>query len=161
MSDNYLRLFPDDLTFVPTADAAAAAVDLVNQSVPTAQDVRAITHSSPAFIDQGSNLEAIICPACASRLSFYDGEEAARVEAWWHQVTDPLDEANLAEMHVLMLCCHAQVRFTSLKFHWPAGFASFEISILNPGINTGLQEETMLRLHSILGCGLQQIWAHY
>src|SRR5512140_3869557 len=109
MSDNYLRVFPADINFVPSESAARAAAELLASELPEADQVVPETYGYPAFIDQGTNLEVIICPSCGSRLSFYAGPEAERVSAWWHSVVDPLEGCSVAGLSVRMLCCGASV----------------------------------------------------
>jgi hypothetical protein len=44
---------------------------------------------------------------------------------------------------------------------WPAGVASFEISIRNPGLADRLDAALVSELEKALGCQVRQIWAHY
>jgi hypothetical protein len=83
------------------------------------------------FIDQGANLEAIVCPACGERLEFQPAQELDPIREWWYGVTDPLGQGNVAKVEATMPCCQAVVPFATLQFEWPAGIASFEVSIMN------------------------------
>ena len=118
-------------------------------------------HRHPVFIDQGSNLEAIICPACRARLSFHTAPNAQAVQQWWYSIAEQLEGANLANLQVAMMCCQSSVSFGDLGFDWPAGVASFEISVMNPGIAQALPEGLVRQLEGILGCRVRQVWAHY
>lgn len=163
MSDDYLRVIPVDARFVPATDLAQTAVGLLGPALPDADEIVAETYDHPVFIDQGVNLETVICPACSARLSFYPTEKAEAVRKWWHAITDPLDLStqNVANLRITMYCCGAFVLFSELTYDWPAGVASFEISILNPGIRGSLPEELLVKLESVLGCRVRQVWAHY
>jgi hypothetical protein len=161
VSDNYLRIVPIDPRFIPAESVAQAAVQMLGPAVLGADRVLAKNYGHPVFIDQGANLEAIVCPACGSRLLFHSAEDAESVREWWYAIADLLDEQNIADLSVNMRCCQASVLFADLDFDWPAGVASFEISILNPGISGPLPGDTVSSLEGALGCKVRQIWAHY
>jgi len=154
MSDNYLRIIPVDPHRTPPKDVAQRAVELVGPRFPEADEVVAKSYGHPIFIDQGANLEAIICPACAARLAFYSPDKAGAARAWWYGVTDPLEEHSVMDVVVAMTCCRAQVPFCDLRYDWPAGVASFEISVMNPGVSEPLIPEQQADLEMILGCGM-------
>jgi hypothetical protein len=44
---------------------------------------------------------------------------------------------------------------------WPAEFARFELSILDPGIHDPLSTDQLAKLEKILECELRQVRAHY
>ena len=159
MSDNYLRLIPTDAHFVPTECAVRSAVAFLRPSVPAADNLEVETYARPIFVDQGTNLEAIRCPRCGTTSSLH-GPDGQNVQHWWNAITDSIDEHTVTELVVTMPCCTAEVPFANLSFEWPAGIASFEISILNPGVS-GLDERLVAKLEHMLGCKLRQIWAHY
>jgi hypothetical protein len=60
-----------------------------------------------------------------------------------------------------MPCCQNKVLSTDLTFDWPAGFAKFELSAMNPNINHDLPPEQIAELEVVLKCKLKQIRAHY
>lgn len=151
MSDNYLRIFPDSQSFVPASDAIERALEIVNHAFPGADEISAERHDHPVFLDPGANLERVICSAC--------GAKTGRGSEWWEDLSDP-HETNVACVIVRMRCCGAEVSFTTLEFEWPAGFASFVISVLNPGVPTGLDAMAVQDVEQHLGCNIRQIWAH-
>lgn len=53
------------------------------------------------------------------------------------------------------------INLTILKFDWPAGFARFELSIWNPGVDGPLSLDIIQKLEDHLKCKLIEIWAHY
>lgn len=120
------------------------------------------------FIDQGEYLEAILCPLCDARLNIDYFSEDDPIRAWWDEA---IIKADLTggngrfkfndECSLEMPCCRRTVLFTSLRFHSPAGFSRFELSMLNPGIADPLPEEQIRELETALGCELVQIWARY
>src|SRR5215470_12935697 len=132
------------------------------------EGVQVEVHERVQFIDQGEYLEAIICPLCGSRLNIDYFSENDPIRAWWDEAIIKADE-NAGkgtfklddQCNLAMLCCQGRAQFTSLRFHSPAGFARFELPILNPGIADPLPEENMRKLEATLGCELVQVWARY
>jgi len=159
MSDNYLRLIPADPRYVPPDDLAAAAVGIASRALPDADVIQAERHAEPVFIDQGANLEAIICPACRLRTVIFGQDDA--IQQWWDELVDALQGTSAADVEVHMACCGATVLFPELEFDWPAGVASFEISVRNPGIGNPLDEAVVAQIEVTLGCRVKQVWAHY
>lgn len=161
MSDNYLRLIPSDSGYVPTTVAANSAVELLSGLLPEAWKIEPEFHGRPTFIDQEANLERITCPMCKAVLEFDSATADDPVASWWYSVSEPIGDGSVAGLEVRMLCCGASAPFDRLVFEWPAGVASFEISILNPGVGENLESSVVAQLEAILACPLRQIWAHY
>jgi len=160
MSDNYLRLIPTDPHYIPPQEAIQRACALVTDALPNAHLVEVESHSQPVFIDQGNNLEAVLCPRCRTRLALYGAGAEATAE-WWEAIADSLTRQNVASERVTMPCCGANIAFPELEFDWPAGVASFEISVRNPGIGNPLESDVIAHLERILRCHIRQVWAHY
>ena len=128
------------------------------------------------FIDQGENLEAIICPSCAARLVIDYFNEDDPIREWWDQANLEADVHHGEDVFELnpgagcrMPCCQAEVKFIDLEFDWPGGFARFELTIDNPQVERPIdnpQSDTLTpaqlhELEAILGCQLRLIWARY
>ena len=158
MSENYLRIIPADPNLVPTRAVANQIVDLVRRAFPAADEVVAERHRRPTFIDQGENLEAILCPACGKRLALQAADE---VGGWWHDLADSLHNKNLTSVEATMPCCRRVVPFTTLEFDWPAGVASFEISIRSPGTTDPLSARLQRKVEALLGTPVKYVRAHY
>ena len=156
MSDNYLRLVPSDPALVPSKEVATTFVNLVGNALPDAHEVLAESYGHPVFIDQGANLESIICPSCETTLPL-DSESN---RDWWYEVSDDLENEDIRAVEVCMPCCGVVVPFEQLRFDWPAAVASFEISILNPNVRA-LPVDLLAELERALGCEIKQVWAHY
>lgn len=60
-----------------------------------------------------------------------------------------------------MPCCSQSVAATALTFDWPAGFAKFELWMMDPNIAENLDDDQLEKLESVLGCELMQVRAHY
>jgi hypothetical protein len=159
MSDDVLKLIPTDPRYVPSEEAQQLAVAALEQLLPDGEMCEAETYDGITFVDQGQNISAVLCPACSKRLDFHEGDDA--VSDWWGTVTETSDDEELSTLIVQMPCCRASVPFTSLRFDWPAGFATFELSIWNPNVPDNLSADEVAQLEKILGCSLIQVRAHY
>jgi hypothetical protein len=91
----------------------------------------------------------------------FTGTDVAR--QWYYDLDSTVAKAiRISELQTTMPCCGANVLFTSLRFHWPAGFARFQLSVWNPDVDEGyLTADQLGELESVLGCKLVQIEAHY
>lgn len=161
MSSDYLKLVPADPHYVPDKTAQERAVATLEALLPEGSEYEARDFGHVAFIDQGENIEAILCPTCARRLPLYDTAEAAANQAWWYDSIEELEDGPAENVIVTMPCCTRSVPLTTLRFDWPAAFARFELSILDPGIGENLSNEHLAQFEAILGCKLLQVRAHY
>jgi hypothetical protein len=161
MSSDYLKLVPADSNFVPDEAAQKRAVAAFEELLPEGSECEAQHFAHVTFIDQGENLEAIICPACSKRLQLYDGPDAESNQDWWYRVIEKLEDGNAEGVNVSLPCCSRPVPLTAVRFDWPAAFARFELSILDPGIGENLSREQLVQFEKILGCDLIQVRAHY
>jgi len=162
MSENYLKLIPRDSYFIPDESTHQDAIELLEKLTPDGEEVEAEVYSELTFIDQGQNLEEINCPSCSTSLkqNIYT-EDETDCEKIFNQISEQSDDEELDSGIIQMPCCSNEVKTTDLTFKWTAGFAKFELSVLNPQISEQLSEENVAALSKILGCELLQIWAHY
>src|SRR5262245_59028490 len=147
MSDTYLKIIPKHFDFIPEQTKQRLAVEMLENLAPDGKGVQAEVHKRVQFIDQGEYLEAIICPLCGSRLNIDYFSEDDPIRAWWDEAIIKADltagkgRFKFDDQCILeMPCCQGKAHFTSLRFHSPAGFARFELFILNPGIKDPLPE---------------------
>lgn len=161
MSSDYLKLVPADPHYVPDEAAQEEAVAALETLLPEGSECEAQDFGHVAFIDQGENVEAIICPVCSKRLALYDNPDAPTIQEWWHGIMDQVKDGSTEGITIAMPCCSRSVPLTTLRFDWPAAFARFELSILDPGIGENLSKEQLAQFEKILGCELIQVRAHY
>lgn len=150
MSDNYLRLIPKDPTWQPTVEAAQRCVAALSPLVPGADSVEAEFLEKVTFIDQGANLERVLCPACRVGLDL----------DWWSEEMARSGDGAFSDLAVTTPCCSAATSLNDLGYEWPAGFASFEVAVLNPQ-RGWLEPDELSRLGDMLGRPLSQVMAHY
>lgn len=161
MSDDYIRLIPAEPTYVPPSHLHQKALEHLERLLPKGEDFEVHTYDAVTFIDQGENLEAIVCPSCGTRMKLEHFVEDDPTRVWWDELWDRLDEHPAESVSMVIPCCGATVKAMDLTFDWPAGFARFELSVLNPNISENLSAAQLAGLESILGCQLRQVWAHY
>ena len=151
MSDNYLRFIPLAPGYVPEASAQERARDLLHTYTPRADEVRAQVWEHVQFVDCGSNLERVLCPACHADL-LDDGR--------WGRMMDAAYEVLFTSLVIPMPCCGVRLSLNDLEYELPVGFARFMLEAWNPGI-PNLEREQVHALEQTLGCQLRTIWAHY
>jgi hypothetical protein len=147
MSDNLLRLIPDVPGYVPSNDRVAVAVTILCGSNKDAR-VEVQVYPEIRFVDQGSNFEAMHCSCCGVELDL----------AWWGQAMDRAAQNRFVDLSVRMPCCGCAASLNDIRYHWPAGFARFCITISNPPSN--IDGATLQSLNEVLVTTLRQIWVH-
>lgn len=161
MSDDYLKIIPMDLHHVPPVECHARAVAYLEHLFPEGEECAVDIYDTVRFIDQGENMEAVICPTCRARLELDHLCDDDSTLQWWHDVGDQMEQHPVESIVTTMPCCRASVRLVDMAFDWPAGFARFEVSIRNPNASENLSDPQLVELSGILGCTLRQVRAHY
>jgi hypothetical protein len=161
MSDDVLKLIPKDPEFVPTQAAQVAAISALEKLLPEGEMCEAEVYDTLTFIDQGENLEAVVCPSCGRRTAIDFGSDEDPGQAWWYQLSDELEDNDPSTMTTEMPNCEHRIKVVEIGFEWPAGFARFELSIYNPNTTENLNNSELRKLEEILSCELLQVRAHY
>lgn len=161
MSDDVLKLIPQDRLFVPDRDRHAEALQMLEALFPDGEQCEVKTFDAPEFIDCGQNFEAVICSACGGRLELDPFTEGDPGTAWWYAVQDQAVNEPLVDVQTTMPCCGERVAFADLDFDWPAGFARFELVIWNPNVADNLDDASLANFERVLGCNLRQVRARY
>jgi hypothetical protein len=161
MSDEVLRLIPNDKCYIPPLENQELAIELLEQLCPEGEMCESEVYKEIEFIDQGTYLEYIICAKCKTKLQFYKPKYNSELIEWWQDLIDKEYDNGFNDVFIKMYCCKESVDITKLEFWQPAGFARFELSIWNPNIGRKLTEEEIKPLEETLCCKLIQIWAHY
>ncbi|MCA9178809.1 MAG: hypothetical protein KDB14_30310 [Planctomycetales bacterium] len=161
MSDDYLKIIPTSAECVPPKRTHRSALVLLRTFFPEGEDFQVEIYDEIEFIDQGENIEAVICPACKQRLEMEHFTEGDPIVAWWYELSEAMDGTAVTAITTRMPCCGRVVRMMDLEFDWPAGFARFELNVMNPNVAENLTESQLRELEQILGCRLRQVRAHY
>jgi hypothetical protein len=151
MSDDYMKLVPTDVSYVPSAKAQRKAVELLRAFAPDADEVSAETAEQVEFIDCGSNWSGVRCPHCGVTLE----------DEWWSDAVDASSATGFANLAVDLPCCGRPGALSDLDYIWPVGFARFTLQARNANLGGQLPAEKASQLESVLGCRLRVILAHY
>jgi hypothetical protein len=150
MSDTFLRLIPVLPDFVPSREAAEAAIGRLKGFAPNASQIEAQWPTEIQFVDQGGNFERLLCPQCGTEVTnrFSDWMETAY-------------QSRFEKRRVSLPCCGKDSDLNDLVWQWPAGFARFILEAMNPELPGWLPEANQKEIEMILACKVRQIYAHY
>lgn len=154
MSDDVLSVIPTDPQWQPGEAAAERAAGLAEALAPGVPggvdvDIDVTWHDTLTPVDCGGNLERIGCPHCGGSI---DTE-------WWADLLESHAADGFATLAVTVPCCGAATSLDVLDYHWPCGFARFEIAIWNPE-RTWFDDEDLAAIGKALGHPVKQIRAH-
>ena len=134
---------------MPSTEAAAATVAILQKIFPEAEQIRAHRYGEIKFIDPGSNLARVLCPRCKADLT-------GAWPAWMDESSTSLFDAR----NVIVSCCSKSIDLNDLIYEWSAGFAKFVLEAVNPKLGGSLTGEALNELEAALGTRLRQIKAH-
>jgi hypothetical protein len=149
VSDNYLRIIPDNPGFVPSLDCERRAIRALSALVPHAEIV-ARRSDRVQFVDPGGNFERVLCPHCGAEITTAD----------WQAAMDQALLGSFTDLNFQTSCCRRSSNLNDLVYEWPAGFARFTLEMSGNGLYL-LPEEKVAIISEALGCRVRQIMAHY
>ena len=154
MSENVLSVIPTSPSWQPTLEQADRARELLAQLAPADPDrldwdLKVEWHETITVVDCGANLERITCPQCRSQI---DTE-------WWGDLLEERFNDGFDDLTATAPCCDRRVMLNELEYHWPCGFARFELALWNPG-RDWLPDEELFAIAQALGHPVRQILAH-
>ena len=162
MSDQVLKLIPEDKNFLPDREPAEKARTLLEDFFPDGEQAEIAFSDSVKFIDGGENLERITCALCNKTTEINPFQENDVGAAWWYALDATLSGMpDLNSLEVKMPCCGQLNKVQDIDFAGAAGFSKFELCIWNPHSANGISEAQVSELQKLLNCKLKQIWAHY
>src|ERR1044071_3669150 len=123
MSDFFLSLIPEDPAYVPPAEAQAQAVAALRACLPPPSHVEARVFAEVTFIDQGTNFEKVLCPACDEDITEH-----------WAEWVGAAVQAQFSDRSLSTPCCGRLTGLNALRYIPPAGFARFSLCAMNPSI---------------------------
>jgi hypothetical protein len=149
MSDNWIRLIPEDPHFVPDAARQRHAKARFAEIAPQADEISIEVFDDIVLFDCGANLERILCPTCRTELS---------INWWQDRMDDDFDQGfKLAKYPTP--CCKTPLTLHELIYEWPQGFGRFVLVAMNPNVGE-LSEARRLEFEQILGTRLRIIYQH-
>ena len=148
MSDNWIRLVPDDPRYVPDRARQVRAKARFAEIAPKGEiDVE--VRDTVTFFDCGGNFERILCSSC----------EAEIPVEWWQARMDEDYGEGFQLANCVLPCCSAQCTLNDLVYEWPQAFGKFVLEAMNPNIGM-LKDEHKRELEGILGTKLRVIYQH-
>ena len=149
MSDNSIRLVPQNPRFLPDELRRARAHARLSQLMPSAQTSVQI-YQAVQFIDCGANFESVNCPSCGAQLSI----------EWWHdRMAEDYDGNGFRLASYATPCCTSRLPLYQLDYNWPQAFARFLLEATNP-LLPQLADADKRELEHILGTRLILIYRH-
>jgi len=148
MSSTVLRYIPEDPDYVADAAATEAARALLQKSLG-APAVALVTERA-GFVDPGSNLDAIRCPACSDELDM----------DWWQGEMSRAGQRKFESLGVTVPCCGAETSLHDLDYEMPAGFARMVLEVREPHGDPDAAVDVDA-LERVLGCVVRRIDARY
>ena len=90
MSDQVLKLIPEDKNFLPDKDMAEKARVVLEDYFPDGEQAEIEFSDTVKFIDGGENLERITCPLCNKTTEINPFQENDIGAAWWYELDETL-----------------------------------------------------------------------
>jgi hypothetical protein len=150
MSDNWIRVIPEDPRLVPEEHRQEQARRWFTKNAPRAEMIEVRVSDRIEFHSCCENFDRIACPSCGKDIP---------VEWWQQRMDDDYDGGGFKLSTYPMPCCDASFTLHELTYEWPQGFGQFSLNVLNPqiGVLSAAQQEELER---ILGTPLRVIYQH-
>ncbi len=148
MSYNYLHLIPTDPNYIPSSQQILRALSLIAAN-PLESQPEVVISENVEFIDSRSNMEAVYCPRCGSKLDW----------TWWGDAMDLAYKSGFRDLSIDTPCCGLTTSLNELRYVWPCGFARFRISFSSPGRD--LAPQVLGSIADALETPVRKVWAHH
>ena len=151
MSDNWILIVPKQPEHVPAPHEAKAALELLEKSMPDANEIEIVQNEYVQFFDCGANLETITCPQCSADIDF----------DWWGEaMSSDYDEKSGFQLNEYRLpCCSASASLDELIYAFQQSFGRFALSAMNPNIGK-MSDDAVSEIEAILGCDVSVVYQH-
>jgi hypothetical protein len=148
MSDNWMIVLPIDPLAVPPRERADAALEMLSQLRPEAQEFDLYFSDFPEFFHCGGNFESVFCPFCQTDI----------VE-WWGKAMDAWsNEADRRRLAIETPCCGRATSLNDLDYVEPQGFACVAIKVMNP--DSDLEPSELQKVAQALRQPVRIVWRH-
>jgi hypothetical protein len=149
MSDNRLKIIPENPDYIPAQNQQSKAESAFLEIAPDSDEINSTVSDGIQFHDCGTNFENISCPYCGANLDM----------DWWKEMMDQNYENGLKLQQNKLPCCGEHATLNELQYDSTQGFAKYSIEALNPNISE-LDNDQLFWMESILGCKLRVIYQH-
>ena len=133
MSDNFLKIAPSAVGYIPDPESVRRTTALLKSMLPKADEVAFREWTGIQFVDQGCFFERVSCLQCGRELEL----------DWWHeQMGSKWNESAkcFETLDVKPPCCGRQTSLNDLKYEWPAAFSRCILEVVNPGRDLNEEE---------------------
>lgn len=148
MSDNWMIVLPIDPLAVPPKERAQAALEMLSQMRPEAQEFELHFSDIPEFFHCGSNFESVFCPFCQTDI----------VERWENAMDAWSKGHDRRRFAIETPCCGRETSLNELDYVEPQGFACVAIKVMNP--DSDLEPSELQRVAQALGEPVRIVWRH-
>ncbi|WP_127112916.1 hypothetical protein [Shimia sediminis] len=151
MSDNWILIVPKRPKHIPSPDSAKAALDLLERSMPDADEIDIVQSEHVQFFDCGANLETITCPRCSANIDF----------CWWGEtMSADYDEMLGFQLNEYRLpCCSTSASLNELIYAFHQAFGRFALSAMNPNIGK-MSDDAVSKIEAVLDCNVSVVYQH-
>ncbi len=152
MSDNFLKITPSRVDFVPDPECVQRTASLLKSLLPNAKEVAFRHWSGVQFIDQGCFFERLFCPQCGSEVDL----------DWWHErMSEKWSEGSkcFKSLDIKTPCCGCETTLNDLRYDWPAAFGRCAVEVMNPGRD--INHEEIEQIEATIGCPVRKVLARY
>lgn len=150
MSDDITTFVPEDPRFVPGKKAWQAAVAMLRELAPRADEITSGVDDEVLFRDCGANFESVACPKCRREIDLELWQE------WMSQ--DSSDGGGFRLASFSTPCCALAVTLNDLVYALPQAFSRYHLSARNAGRK--FSAASITKLEEVLGCRLRVVQQH-
>lgn len=148
MSDNFMIVLPVDPLAIPPKERTEAALKLLSELRPDAQEFELHASETPRFFHCGGNFDAVYCPFCQTD-----------VQEWWSEAMTAWGNGkDLRVLSVTTPCCGRATSLNELDYDWPQGFACVAFELMNP--SSELEPGELQQVEAALGLPVRIVWMH-
>jgi len=148
MSDNLIKLIPEDPLYIPDIDRQSAVLRWLQKLAPTADEIEVKVSDEVVFHDCGTNFESVACPSCETDI----------VMEWWQEWMEQDYGENSFSLSLRALpCCGHSTNLQQLRYDLPQGFSKWSIEPINPNI-AEIRKKDLKRIEEAIGCALRVIY---
>jgi hypothetical protein len=150
MSENYLIIIPELPDFVPEKSKQLQA-SLYFQSIESpGTKIEVSVYKRVRYFHCGGNFEYIKCPFCETDID---------IETWQNWMDIDFDGEGFILNSYKLPCCGNSCALNELKYHFPQGFARFQLKALDYSIGQ-FSPDQLEKFTQILGCKIHVIYQH-
>lgn len=152
MSDNWVLFVPKMPEHVPPPGNAKAALELLEELMPDADEIKIIQKEHVQFFDCGANLETVTCPRCSADIDFN----------WWGETmsSDHDEETGFRLDAYSMPCCSTPVALNELVYEFHQAFGRIALSAMNPNVGK-VSDNAVRKIEAALGCDISVVYQHF